>query len=136
MLRIDFMPRAHDTALEQAERRFHGVRVDIAVRVLTNVIDSLVLSAIHVIECPRVDRRLVGQNHFDMANNVGLNDCLHCGRLRVLSANQSEVAVMLANPLMQYAPLDQLLVRKENSKTGRPFGTGDVTVSRLQSASF
>jgi hypothetical protein len=50
MLRIHLMPRAHDGALKQRERRFHGVRVNVAVRVLASVVDRLALSAPNLVE--------------------------------------------------------------------------------------
>jgi hypothetical protein len=40
MLRTDFMPRSNDTALEQRECGFHGVGVDVAMRVLLGVLNA------------------------------------------------------------------------------------------------
>src|SRR5947209_5249177 len=95
MLRGDFMPRAHNAALEQREGGFHSVGVNIAMRVLFGVIDSPVQVLLHFIECPRVDLRFIGHNHFYMAANVGVDNLPHGLRLRILSANHPKVAVAL-----------------------------------------
>ena len=38
MFRRDFMPRSHDAALEQRERRLHGVCVDVAANILVSAV--------------------------------------------------------------------------------------------------
>src|SRR5258708_4773795 len=95
MLRRDFMPCAHNAALEKRESRFHSVCVNVAMNVLLGVIDSLVDLFLHVIECPRIDGRFIGHNHFDVASNVGVDNFAHRSRPRIGSANQAEIAVAL-----------------------------------------
>ena len=70
MLRVYFMPRSNDAALEQGERRFHGVRVNVAMRVLAGVVDRAMLGLLHLVQRPRIDRGFIRHNHFDMASHV------------------------------------------------------------------
>ena len=98
MLRIDFMPRSHDTAFEQGECRLHSVGMNVAVRVLLRVIDRAVLAGIHVIQRPRIDRRFIGHNNFDVAANVRADNLLDRCRLRILGVDKAQIAVALANP--------------------------------------
>lgn len=88
------MPRAHDAALEQGECRFDGIGVNVAVGIFLRVVNRLVARA-HVFECPRIDSGFVGQNHFHVVANVGVDNLLNRLRLRIFGANQSEIAVPL-----------------------------------------
>src|SRR5438552_2277311 len=67
MFRRDFMPRAHNAALEQRESRFHGICVNIAMGVFPRVIDGLVKVLLHLVESVWIDSRFVGHNHFYMS---------------------------------------------------------------------
>jgi hypothetical protein len=40
MFRINFMPRSDSSALQETERRFHGVRANVSMRVLPGVLDA------------------------------------------------------------------------------------------------
>ncbi len=95
MFRRYFMPSAHNTALEQGERRFDGVCVHIAVRVFPRVINRLVLALLHVVERPRIDCGLVGQNDFHVAADVGVDNLPHGCRFGVSCSNHAEIAVTL-----------------------------------------
>jgi len=97
MLRRDFMPRTHDAALEQGERRFHGVSVNVSVRVFSRVIDSLMQVLLHLIERVRIDGGFISQNHFHMAANVCVDDVPHSLGFGILSANQPEIAIALTD---------------------------------------
>src|SRR2546427_12248115 len=57
MVRRDFMPRAHNATFEQRKGRFHGVGMNVAMRVLLRVIDSPVKVLLHLVERPRIDGR-------------------------------------------------------------------------------
>src|SRR5882672_406921 len=95
MLRRDFMPRAENAALEKREGRFHGVCMHIAMHIFPRVIDGLMDFLLHVIERPRIDSGLVSHNHFDVCSDVGVDNFAHCGRPRIGSANQAEIAIAL-----------------------------------------
>jgi len=97
MFRIYFMPCSNDTALKQAERRFHGVRVHVAMRVSLRVIDGLVLPRVHVIERPRINRGFVRHHNFDVAPDIRFDNRLDCFRLCIFGANQAKIAVTLTN---------------------------------------
>src|SRR6266704_2867400 len=95
MLRTDFMPRSHNAALEQRKSRFDGIRVNIAMRVLSGVIDRAVLFLLESIERPRVNRGFVRHNHFNVPTDVRLDNLTHRIRAGVLSMNQPQIAVTL-----------------------------------------
>jgi hypothetical protein len=97
MFRRDFMPRAHNAALEQRESGFYSVRMNVAVRVFPRVVNRFVLALLHVVERPRIDSGFVGQNHFHMAANIGVDNLLHGLGLRILSSNQTQIAVALSD---------------------------------------
>src|SRR6266478_1918799 len=97
MLRRDFMPCAHNAALEQRESRFHGVSVHITVSVFLRVIDGLVKVFLHLVERPRIDSRFVGHNHFHVAPNVSVDNLADSCGLGILSMNKPKIAVTLAD---------------------------------------
>src|ERR1700694_103413 len=89
------MPRAHDAALEKRERRFHSVCMHVAVSVFARVVNGLMEVLLHLVERVRIDSRFIGQNHFDMAANVGVDDFLNSLGLRIPGANQPQVSIAL-----------------------------------------
>src|SRR2546429_7568131 len=95
MLRGDFMPRSKDAALEQAEGRFDGIGMYIAMRVFAGMIDSLVKVLLHLVERPRIDGGFIGHNHFDVTPDVRIDDIPNGLRLRILSADQPQISVAL-----------------------------------------
>lgn len=95
MFRGDLMPSAHNAALKKRESRFHGVRVNVAVRVFLGMVDGLVEVLLHLVQRPRVDSRFVGQNNFDVAANVRIDDIPHGLRLRILSPDQTQISIAL-----------------------------------------
>ncbi len=97
MLRVHFMPCPNDAALEQREGRFHGVCVNVAVSVLSGVIDRAMLVSLHFVEREGIDRRFIRHNHFDVASKVLVNDFPdRCG-LGIGGANKSEIPISLSN---------------------------------------
>src|SRR6266851_6758957 len=106
MLRRDFMPRPHNAALKQRERRFHSVCVNVAVRVFPRVIDSLVKVLLHLVERPWVDSGFVRHDDLYMAPNVRIDNLAHRLRLCILSTDQPQISVALANA--NYNLLDAL----------------------------
>src|ERR1700730_1261317 len=106
MLRIDFMPRSNDAALEQRECRFNGVRMNVAVCVLARVINRAMLIRLHLIECPRIDCGFVSYDHFNMAPEIRVDNVAHRGRGRILGPNQPQIAVALSDA--DYDLLDAL----------------------------
>src|SRR5271154_3171335 len=97
MLCRDFMPRAHNAALEQGERRFDCVGVNVTVRVFPRMIDCLVDALLHLVEGIGVDSRFIGQNDFHVAANVRIDNLLDGLRLGILSPDQPQVSIALAN---------------------------------------
>src|SRR5713226_3550652 len=97
MLRGDFMPCAHNAALETRKGRFHGVCMHGAVRILPRVIYSPMQVLLHFIERPRVDSGFVGHNHFDVAPDVSIDNLSHGCRLGILSMNKPKIAVTLSD---------------------------------------
>src|SRR5882762_6993104 len=98
MLRRDFMPRAYNAALEKREGRFHGISVNIAVGVFAGMVNGLVQVLLHVVERVRINSRFIRHNHFDVTPKVHVHDVADSNSLRILSADQSQVAIALANP--------------------------------------
>ncbi len=97
MLRRDFMPRAHDAALEQAESGFHGVCMHVAVGIFPRVIDGLVKIFLHLVKRPWVDGRFISHNHFDVRADVGVDNLANGGGLRILGVNHAQITVALPN---------------------------------------
>src|SRR5216684_5404343 len=97
MLRRDFMPRTYNTALEKREGRFHGVSVNVAVRVFAGVIDGLVLALEHGIKCPWIDSRFIGQNDFYFPAKMRIDDIADRHRLSILSADQPQISIALTD---------------------------------------
>lgn len=97
MLRADFVPSAHDAALEKRESGFNGVRVRIATNVITNsMLDGFVLQAqafcdsgIHV--------SFVGKHYLDILSNIFPEKIFDGLSRDVLSMKESKFAVTLAN---------------------------------------
>src|SRR2546429_3890257 len=97
MLRRDFMPCPHNTTLEKRECGFDCISVNVAMRVLAGMVDSLVKILLHLVERPRIDSRFIRHNHFHMTADVGVDNLPHGRRFGIFGANQSEIAVALAN---------------------------------------
>src|ERR1700690_235926 len=100
MLRADLMPRAHDTALEQGEGRFHGVRVNVAVDIDSFlVLDRLMpLSGdSSPVKREGVRGKLIGHNHVHICVYVVFDVRGQRARLRILSMEESEFPAALAN---------------------------------------
>src|SRR6266567_2669979 len=95
MLRRDFMPRAHNAALEQRESRFHGVCVHVTVSILAGMIDSLVKVLLHFVESVRINLGFIRHNDFDVATNVCVDDVADSFGLRIASADQTQISVAL-----------------------------------------
>src|SRR5260370_1573932 len=97
MLRRDFMPRSHNAALEQREGGFYGISVNVAMRVLAGMVDSLVKVLLHFVERVRIDGRFIGENHFHVATNVRVDDIPHSLGLGTPCPDQPQIPVALAN---------------------------------------
>jgi hypothetical protein len=85
---VPTMPR-----LSREKARFHGICVNIAVRVVLRMVDGLVKVFLHLVQRPRVDCRFVGHNHFYAAPDVLVDNLPHGRRLRILSADQPQIPV-------------------------------------------
>lgn len=97
MLDAHAMPRSHDSALEERERGFHGVRVNVARNVLARVINRLVEFLVIRAESPRIDCGFVGDDHFDIFAHVLRNDLFDFFRGRLVDADEPQFSAALAN---------------------------------------
>ena len=97
MFRRDFMPRSHNATFEQRESGLDGIGMNVSMCVLAGMIDRFMHSLFQLVQGPRIDSRFVSHNHFDLTANVGVDDLFHRGGLRILGADQSRIAVALAN---------------------------------------
>src|SRR5438067_12076254 len=97
MFRGDFMPCTNNAALEQRESRFHGIGVNVAVRIFTGMVDGLVEVLLHFVECPRINSGFIGHNDFHMTADVRVDNLAHGLRLSILRANEPQIAIALPN---------------------------------------
>ena len=81
MLRTDFMPRSNDAPLEQAESGFNGISMNVAVGVMSRVVNRAMFGALHFIQREWIDGRFVRQNYFHMTTDVCIDDFAHGFRL-------------------------------------------------------
>lgn len=89
------MPCAHNAAFEQGKGRFHCVGMNVSMGIVLRVVNRAVEVLLHFVERPRINSRLVGDNHFDMAPDVRLDNLADSRGLRILGMNQPEIAVAL-----------------------------------------
>lgn len=100
MLRRDSVPRSHDSALEQRERRFYGVRVNIAANIFLRLVrHSLVLVSgdSDTLQGEWVGHKLIRHNHIDIAAHVLFDVLRQSARLCVLGVKESQIAAALPN---------------------------------------
>ena len=71
------MPRANDAALEQRKGRLDGIRMNVAMRVLSRVINRAMLVVPEFVERPRIDSQLIGHNHFHVTADVRVDDLVN-----------------------------------------------------------
>jgi hypothetical protein len=96
----DFMPRANDPALEQAEGRFDRVRVNVAVNVdLRAVLYGLVFLGWHrrLSHGERIGHIIIRHDHVYITADVFFDVAGQGARLRVLSMEESQIAATLPN---------------------------------------
>ena len=103
MLGRNLMPRSHDAAFQERERRFNGVRVNVAFDVdASRVLDGLVLRP-HVpeqgrrgvVQRTRVAAGIVRHDHFDRAANMLLDELRQRPALNVVNVKESQIAAAL-----------------------------------------
>ena len=77
MLRTYSMPRSENAALEQVERRFNGVRMDIAVHVQVDAVHDCLVFCAHSCSpsCAAILSQVIGHQDFDIIGNI-LSDVL------------------------------------------------------------
>ena len=97
MLRRDFMPRSHNAAFEKGKSGFHGVCMDVAVRVFPRVVNRPVLALLHVVERPRINSRFVRKNNFYVAANVRIDNVSHGLGFGILGTDQAQISVTLSD---------------------------------------
>src|ERR1700691_1128645 len=80
MLRTDSMPRAHYAALEQAERGFYGVRVNVGSNIDTELMLNPLVLALHaeMASGSFVHGEIVSHQDFDIVRDI-LTDILFKG---------------------------------------------------------
>jgi len=99
MLRAKTMPRAHNTALEQAERGFDGVGVNIALHVDSQAVpDSLVPSVFA--EMPSgaaIGFIVIGKEHVNVIADILADVLFKRSRAHVLSMKESQITATLTD---------------------------------------
>ena len=94
----DAVPRSRDTALEERERGFDGVSVNVSHDVhARTVIDSLVVLAASLSHCSKVRHVVIGENHVHVLRDVLADVTSKGARLRVVCVEEAEIAVALAD---------------------------------------
>ena len=99
MLRADSMPRSENAALEQAERRFNSVCMNIAVHVEADAVhDCLVLcSHSRPASCSAILSQVIGHQNFDVIGNVLSDVLFKSSRSHIFGMEESEFALPLAD---------------------------------------
>jgi len=99
VLGADLVPAANDSALEQRERRFDGVRVGIAVNVdLRLVFDGLVFGGdARLCECGGIRTELVSHDYINILRDVFLNVLCQRARLHIVSMEETKRSLALPN---------------------------------------
>src|SRR5882724_11295287 len=97
MLDADVMPRSDDAALEQRERAFHGVGVNVARDVDGPVADSPVSLFVLPVERPRIDGRFIGNEHLYGLADVLADNLRDRRGFGVFGAEQPQIPVTLAD---------------------------------------
>jgi|ERR1700721_505255 len=98
MFRADLVPRSDDAALQERERRFNGVSVNVAINVMTSaVIDGLMAltSEASFVHRKRICGEVVGDNHFYFGTDVVFDVLRESSRLRIVRVEESQFAVTL-----------------------------------------
>lgn len=98
MLRADFMPRSNDAPFQEAKRRFNPIGVNIAMRVFLGMVNRLVLVLRGVFQHKRINHGFIGHNDFNVPADIRIYDVAHRLGLRILSSDQPQIPVALANP--------------------------------------
>jgi hypothetical protein len=103
MLGRDLVPRSHDAALEQRERRFDGIGMHVAFDVnASRMLDGFVLRP-HVaeqgrrgiVQRTRVTAGIVRNDHFYRAANVLLDELRQRAALNIVNVEESQIAAAL-----------------------------------------
>src|ERR1700683_4946672 len=100
MLCTDVMPRSAHAPLEQRERIFHGVRMNVPHGVDSlAVIDSLVPCSRYIgsLHCEGVRREIIGENHFNVFADVLPDEVCDCFSLNIVGMKHAKFAIALTN---------------------------------------
>src|SRR6202040_3991479 len=99
MLCTDSMPRAENAALQQRERGFDGVRVNVALHVnLEAVTNGFVATFLpQLLRCASIGVKVVGEKHVHVLADVLVNELLKCSALYVLCVEEAEIAASLTD---------------------------------------
>src|ERR1039458_871916 len=98
MLGADLVPRSHDAAFQEGERRFDGVSVDITIDVdFRFMSDGFVLGAVNSSANHRlwVGRHFVCDHHFNVCTNAVLNILRQGSRFCIARMKETEIAATL-----------------------------------------
>src|SRR5882724_10611385 len=72
--------------------------MDVAVSIFPRVINRLVAVTLgHILECPRIDSRFIGQNDFYIFANMVSKNLTDGSSLSVLSADQPQISIALTD---------------------------------------
>jgi len=88
MLRRDFMPRSHDTALQEAESRFYGIGVNVSMRVFFGVVNRVMLFNRKLFQHIRVNHGLVREHYFNVTADIRVNNLAHGLSFGIVSPDQ------------------------------------------------
>ena len=97
MLCANIMPSAHNAALQERECGFDGVRVNHTGDIFFGVIDRPVRFLMSLVERPRIDRRFVCDDHFDIFTQILSDDLSHGLGVRIARVDKSQFAVPFAD---------------------------------------
>ena len=98
MLCGNLMPRSHDAALEQRERGFDGIGVNVAHNVHAGtVVDFLVVRSLGFPHGSIVRGCVIGEDDFHILRDIFADVLSECSALRVSRVEEAEIAVAFAD---------------------------------------
>lgn len=98
MLCANAMPRTHDAALQERERGFNGIGVDITVNVLPfAVVNHFVVCAPGLLHGDGMRRKLIGQDYVYVLGDIFFNVLGERAGLGIFGVEEAEIAVAFAD---------------------------------------
>jgi hypothetical protein len=99
MFRADTMPRSYDAALQERERGFNGVRMDVTVNVNLKTMPNcfVLMGDSHAPGNALVDAKVISHQDLNIFANVFANVFFKRAPLNILSVKEAEIAAALAD---------------------------------------